>query len=381
LPNRYHYNSNTTNIFQLNHYYSLLLLVKLFNLNANNPLLFYYLNNDSARPLSNHYNRWLNDSYWINLIGYENLKFIKLNPTHQINNNFNLYDIVAQVKLDSSKYFNNQIKYSILSTSDVLVGPRLLSCFSNDFSIDDDNQLFNTQPIINTHSVRAKMTHECYNSLNKNKYFSFLYKIEAIHKENDFSGLFLWKHDNDDNDNDQLFIQELKQTHVTQYNNYKCHYKRDVVNADLNSLNSFENSFCVFGFEMNAYDVPKLEDIFFKKNNYLNSIIRKYIFNDSKIITYFNNIESITSKIIPNKVHLIWFADGPRPLKFIEYLCLKSILLVIRPDIIRVHGDNKPIGDYWNELNQLTNKIEWVQRERSLIKVSLKFNYKKVYIN
>ena len=67
---------------------------------------------------------------------------------------------------------------------------------------------------------------------------------------------------------------------------------------------------------------------------------------------------------------MIWFADGPRPLKFIEYLCLKSILLVIKPDIIRVHGDNKPIGDYWNELNQLTNKIEWVQRERSLIKVS-----------
>lgn len=369
LPNRFYSlhekpNQNGT-VFQLHHFYSLLLLTKLFKSSSTNRALFYYVN-DSGKPVSNHYNRWLDDKDWLEKIGSNNIKFIKLNYSPNDNDGINMYDLITRIKFDSLNHLDNLAfkKHVIISTSDILVGPKLLTCFSKDLFV---NNLESS--LINTHTVRAKMTSECYDSIHKNDYFSFLYKIESIHKANDFSGLFIWKL-NDSIKTESEFKNSLLDHHVTTFNNYKCHYKRDIINADLNSLNSYENSFCVFGFEINAYDIPKLEDIFFKQN-YMNELIRKYIFNSSDLVNYEKRKND--SIEIPNVVHLIWFADGSRPLKFIEYLCLKSILLVIKPDKIKIHGDTKPIGDYWNELVTYSDKIQWIQRERNLHKVIQSF--------
>lgn len=362
LPNRY-YNSNevqhTKNgtVFQLHHFYSLLLLAKTLKSNPNNKLLFYYLN-DSGKPISNHYNRWIDDPDWIGKIGLTSIKFIKIDYN---STDFNLYDLMTRIKFDSLKHFDDldSKQHLVLSTSDVLIGPRIMSCFSKDLFVNDYES-----SLINTHTVRAKMTSECYDSIHTNNHFSFLYRIESIHRANDFSGLFIEKIKN--MTHGSQFKHDLIDKHVTSFNNYKCHYKRDIINAEMNSLNSYENSFCVFGFEMNAYDIPKLEDVFFKQS-YMNSMIRKFIFNSSDLITY-KRIERLSQ--IPNIVHLIWFADGPRPLKFIEYLCLKSILLVLKPDKIRIHGDIKPIGDHWNEIiEQSKGKIEWVVKEKNFYKV------------
>jgi hypothetical protein len=313
-------------------------------------------------------------------IGSDTIKFIELNYSEP---ELNLYDIIAEIKHDSLKHLNAKITHAIMATSDILIGPRIMSCFSQDTQIDTTLD----SSVVNTHTVRAKMTSECFESihsgsLDKNIYFSFLYKIESIHQANDFSGLFIWKLNRSEqaslNDSKskskakEIFMQQLANQYVTSFNNYKCHYKRDTMHAKPHSLNSFENSFCVFGFEMNAYDIPRLEDVFFKEN-YLNTMLRKYLYNSSQLITYSSKTNQIEK--IPNVVHLIWFADGPRPLKFIEYLCLKSIMLALRPEKIKIHGDNEPIGHYWIELTgQSNNSIEWIFKERTLMKYGQNFN-------
>ena len=74
--------------------------------------------------------------------------------------------------------------------------------------------------------------------------------------------------------------------------------------------------------------------------------MRSYIYNQTNEISYTHE----TVAKIPNIVHLIWFSDTDRDLKFIEYLCIRSILQNLRPDVIRMHGDRKPVGKYWQEV-------------------------------
>ena len=101
------------NIFKLNHYYSLLLLFKLFKPSATNPLLFYYVN-DWGKPRTNHYNRWFNDSYWWheklleNDLTKDKIVFTKIEHGYDYaQHDFNMYTIVNKVKEDSMRTFLN----------------------------------------------------------------------------------------------------------------------------------------------------------------------------------------------------------------------------------------------------------------------------------
>lgn len=150
-------------------------------------------------------------------------------------------------------------------------------------------------------------------------------------------------------------------------NNFKCHYKQDVIN--LPASNDYATSFCVFGYELNTQDIPAIESIG-TISNYFNRIIRKYVYGKDKLLKYGTKKKAA----IPNIVHLIWFSDVPRRLKFIEYLCLKSILSVLKPDKVRIHGDIKPIGADWNQILNSSDRIEWVDLKRTFYKYGQNFS-------
>lgn len=348
-------------VFKLHHYYSLLMLTKLFKPTRQNRLLFYYVN-DWGKPISNHYNRWLNDTDWNSKLPLDAIKFIKFDYNNQstgINFNFDFYDILTRIKQDSLNHFDliEKKKRFLLVTSDVIIGPKIQSCFTKDLDMTDPNR-----SLIDVDSIRASTSNECFNSINKistdRNFYSFLYKLDALHNPSDFSGILIW------NSN---FTGQVTREITEYFNVYKCNYKNDIFKT---SKYFFNETYCVFGFELNIYEAPILQDIFFDKENYFYKMIRSFLYGDGNLIEYKKTQEAK----IPNVVHLIWFGSPLKTLKFIEYLCLKSILSVIKPDKIRIHGDNKPFNcTLWQEISK-NPKIEWMYRERPDFKYGQDFS-------
>ena len=335
-------------------------MAKMFKSNRANQLLFYYIN-DSGRPVSNHYNRWIDEPHWQNVIGFKNIKFIQLNVEPEANNTrLNLFNLIDKVKEDSLKRLDKK-KYLVMATSDVIVGPKLLSCFSQIQNVSDDNE-DDLKYLFDTERLRDKLTSECYKQLHSDQaMYSFAYQLNMIHHETDFSGILIWKLNSTKQHN------ELIRSQVMLESNYKCHYKQDVFVANPLAQNSFDNTFCVFGYELNYHEVPRLEDVFFA-NTYFNQLIRTFAYQRRNSIGYDRGEANI-----PNIVHMIWLSAHPRGLKFIEYLCLKSILTVLQPAKVRIHGDNKPIGDYWEQL-AADSRIEWVDYKVNLFKFGQNFS-------
>ena len=330
IPERGTYNSNEKSIFKLSHFYSLLVISRLFRPEYNDRLLFYYIKD---KPQSNHYNRWLNDSFWTNTFSLPKIKFIQLdNAEIGEHREFNMHEIIDTIKEDCVKQFDRpQTKsHILLTTSDVIVGPKLMTCFTNDKETENN---------------------ECYRLLNEtNEPYSILFNLEKIHKENDFSGLVIWRK--------EMRVENLSLSRVKQQNVFKCIFKNDVIQPKdwLKSNKLYEDSFCLYGIESNNHD---LQDVFFhEKHSYFVKMIRYFLYNRLNPFKY-EYIDEIKPKKIPNIVHLVWFSDESRSLKFIEFLCLKSILAVLKPDKVKIHGDNQPNCDSWKKIKN-NPKIEWV---------------------
>ncbi len=351
------------NIFKLNHYYSLLLLFKLFKPSVANPLLFYYVN-DWGKPRTNHYNRWFNDTYWWheklleNDLAKDKIVFTKIEHDYNYaQHDFNMYTIINKVKEDSMrKFLNSKISHVLLITSDIIIGPKIMTCFSRDKPYSSQ-----ANTLVNLDTIRLNMPNECFKSLNNpdgDGIYSFLYKLDVIHSGIDFSGALIWR-----TKNSPLNTAEIGPTLVNQFNVYRCLYKNDLMLSK--SLEFFyEDTFCMFGFELNIYEPPNLQSLFLsQEHNYLYRMLRFFLYNQLKPITYKQYNHEATNQI-PNIVHLIWFSSPYRGLKFIEYLCLKSILAVIKPERVRIHGDNQPKCELWKKIKQ-NPKIEWVCERRN----------------
>ena len=350
-------------VFKLHHFYSLISLVKLFGATKNNRVLFYYLK-DFGKPVANQFNRWLEDLDWQRRLGFSNIKFVGLEYQAE---HLDLFKVFAKIRNDCVRHFDNfhTKKYILYTTSDVIPGLGLLNCFAK-----------NTQPLIqsswsSSESMRQELTSKCWKYLIETKFFSYLFKINKIHQKNDFSGILLERLDESEFsvDEEEKFADELAKVHVSEMNNYKCHYRRDVFHSAENAPNSFKNTHCVFGFDLNLHDTPYLQEIFFY-SDYFSRFMRHSLYGLQNPVSY-RMVDQ--EPIIPNVVHLIFFSNNKRELKFVEYLCLKSILLVLRPDKVKVHGDQEPQGQYWLELTQST-KILWVQRERNYFKYGQNFS-------
>ena len=378
------------NIFKLNHYYSLIALIKLFKPSEHNPLLFYHVN-EWGKPRSNHYNRWLNDSFWYDKL-FEKADLKAKNSIHYIEikhkydyqkHDFNMYDIMNDVKDDCMKRFTfyptktTKKTHVLMLTSDLIIGPKVMTCFSQ-----DKPHIHAANTLINLDSIRLNMPNECYQSLNddvkgfsildKGAYsldsvdsggvYSFLYKLDVIHRSNDFSGMLIWKIVYNSSANSiQIPFKSIDSSLVNQFNVYRCVYKNDLMKSSSANF-KYEETFCIFGFELNIYEPPNLQHLFLtQEKNYLFQTLRFHLFNQTNPIKYKYNDYSWEEdkRKIPNVVHLIWFSTPYRGLKFIEYLCLKSILAVIKPERVRIHGDNQPHCDLWKKIKR-NPKIEWV---------------------
>lgn len=348
------------NIFKLNHFYSLVILFKLFKPTASNPLLFYYIN-DWGKPHTNHYNRWFNSTYWWNGKLLENdinaNKIIFKKIEHEYNysqHDFNMYAIVNKVKKDCMRKFSSpKTSHILLITSDILIGPKVMTCFSS-----DKPYLSQSNTIVNLKTIRLNMPNECFKSLNHpdgDGVYSFLYKLEVIHRAIDFSGVLIWRIDKP-----PISKAVVDSSLVNPFNVYRCMYKNDLMSSSKSTEFFYEDTFCIFGFELNIYEPPNLQNLFLtQEHNYLYRMLRYYLYNQLNPITY-KKYDSETVSEIPNVVHLIWFSSPYRGLKFIEYLCLKSILAVIKPIRVKIHGDNEPTRcELWKKIKR-NPKIEWV---------------------
>ncbi|CAG5133710.1 unnamed protein product [Candidula unifasciata] len=66
------------------------------------------------------------------------------------------------------------------------------------------------------------------------------------------------------------------------------------------------------------------------------------------------------SVIVPNIVHYVWL--GQNQLNFFAYLSVMSSLYVLGADTVYVHGDHKPLGDFWTELKQHP-RVKFIHRD------------------
>lgn len=191
------------------------------------------------------------------------------------------------------------------------------------------------------------------------------------HKENDFSGILLWNNEFNTSLSHSLLIES------SPYNIYKCHYRQDVLpvrQRDYEKEQEYSQAYCIFGFESALFEAPVLQNLFTSTSNYFSILMRKWLFNNSDPTTY----KRREVEIIPNVVHLIWFGQKFKGLKFIEYLCLKSILSVLKPNKVRVHGDIEPDCELWRKIKRHP-KVEWVHIERPLFRLIYFYLFKKIF--
>ena len=272
----------------------------------------------------------------------------------------------------SSSHFDKPKKYVLYVTSDVVIGPNILSCFSLDLS--------------NHVPSKSKISFECFNSIHKKidrkfPHYSFFYSIELINHEKLYGGMLLWRvvnselhtsYDENDlivNDQQSIRIEEIRNKKICDpLNVHKMSYKEDA-SSRINV--NFEETFGLFGYEFNRQQSPLLEDTFFESSNnkYFYRTIRRFLYNQYESFKY----KKLTAPKIPNLVHLIWFSEKTKNLKFIDYLCLKSIIAVLRPDKVKIHGDVEPNGELWDEI-KLHPKIEFVKRERPIYRYNQDFS-------
>jgi hypothetical protein len=368
-------------VFKLHNYYSLMVLASFFKPQPNDRLLFYYVNKNYM-PISNHYHRWLNDSFWSSKVPLDAIKFINLNYTWSKNDQdkFDMYETVAKVinRVNFVNEFDKKKEYYLFITSDIILGPKTLTCFTGDM------RQINSHPLYSIESIRAKIGDECYASLHESKnsnqnefsYVSFFYKLELIHNLNDFSGVLLWRSFVSENSTIEKLttsVDGLKRM-IKHENNFKCHYKTDVFKStEISTTSSYENTYCVFGYEFHSYDAPLIQNLF-TGSDYFSQLMRKKFYGHSSPITHNQSLKLTNGPArIPNIVHMIWFSHNYRGLKFIEYLCLKSILAILKPDKIKIHGDNPPSCDLWKEISKHP-KIEWVEIERPLHRYGQNFS-------
>lgn len=64
--------------------------------------------------------------------------------------------------------------------------------------------------------------------------------------------------------------------------------------------------------------------------------------------------------IVPNIVHYVWL--GKNELNYFAYLSVMSSVYVLKADIVYVHGDQKPLGDHWKEVEQ-NPKVKFIHRD------------------
>jgi len=67
--------------------------------------------------------------------------------------------------------------------------------------------------------------------------------------------------------------------------------------------------------------------------------------------------------LAPNIGHVIWVGGGK--MDFLFFLCVLSLLHVVKVDIVYLHGDRAPTGIYWDLLISTRQNIHIVYRENS----------------
>ena len=110
-----------------------------------------------------------------------------------------MYQIFSAVKTDSLRHFNNLKSKShiIITTSDVLVGPKIQTCFTPAHLTEPNDEPYNVYEWIGNDKLREKLANKCFSSLHStnssSNHFSFLMALQTIHHPRDFSGLFVWR--------------------------------------------------------------------------------------------------------------------------------------------------------------------------------------------
>ncbi|KAL8625718.1 hypothetical protein ACOMHN_043993 [Nucella lapillus] len=66
------------------------------------------------------------------------------------------------------------------------------------------------------------------------------------------------------------------------------------------------------------------------------------------------------STVIPNIVHYVWLGDNK--LKYFSYLSLLSALYVLNADMVYIHGDIEPRGQYWHKIKG-HKRVTFVSRD------------------
>ncbi len=377
--------------FKLNNFYTLTLLTKLFDARPTDRIVFLHPN-DYLKNVTNHYNRWFNDKFWSDKVPMANIKFIHLDysnkrtttTTTTTTTAVNYFSILQKVINEADKLFDVPKSHVILVTGDTVVGPKILTCLSLDLS----------DPLIDNNGINSQYHNiglECYQSVHRSQsigfsYYSLLYQIKGVHEQHSLSGILVWQLNsqlnvkityNDESmeadgyddkirldipsrrkkDTRSIFL--IKQDKlVSPMNVHKFIYKDKLSMPEAQA--KFRDAYGIFGFEFNKLDAPNIEDAF-TTPNYFYELIRYAVFGNTKPIGF----EKKSTPLIPRIVHMVWYGEKYKHMKLVDYLSLKSVILILKPDKVKIHGDVEPYGTLWDSVKQHPI-IEWVQRDRPL---------------
>ncbi|XP_071150163.1 uncharacterized protein [Mytilus edulis] len=83
---------------------------------------------------------------------------------------------------------------------------------------------------------------------------------------------------------------------------------------------------------------------------------RKILYGNSEQV----KVKPLLPGLIPNIFHMVWF--GHKPMDFTMYLCLRSILTIVKPEKVYIHGDGLMYGEYLQKLKK-DPRVVYIHRE------------------
>lgn len=91
-------------------------------------------------------------------------------------------------------------------------------------------------------------------------------------------------------------------------------------------------------------------------NSSFGALARKVMYGYPNEIT----VKTLIPGYIPKIFHMVWY--GQKAMDFTMYLCLRSILTIVKPDKVFIHGDGQLYGKYLDELKK-DIRVVFVYRE------------------
>ena len=143
--------------------------------------------------------------------------------------------------------------------------------------------------------------------------------------------------------------------------------------------------------EVNCCEISGIHPVdIMRSDTNMAAVARRLFYGDSTIV---DDSPKLPGKI-PKIVHLVWYRE--KEMDFMMYLSLRSVMTILRPDKVFIHGDNLLHGKYFDKFKKdprvhciyrevpgtiFGHKVLYTQHKSDIIRADVLLKYGGIYMD